>query len=209
MQELIAYHGTKNENISSILNNGFNQSVSTSKKEHWLGKGIYFYEDLYYAVEWNYCNADSDSVTYKDLCLKYGIIMVRIDIENFSVLDLNSGLGYDTYNNIINKLSKLCNKEDAEILKNGGDIKIIRIIEKIEKKTGIKLISNFDVVCALYPKNVFKKNMRNKGDFFVGVQKQICVKNQDAIIDKKVFNCNQDKVENIYNLIIDNRRKIQ
>lgn len=209
MQELIAYHGTKNENINSILNSEFKPSISTSKKLHWLGKGIYFYEDLYYAVEWNYCNFNNMTLSYDDLCSEYGIIRVRIDIENFNILDLSSGQGYDIFNNIIDKLTCLCNKEDAEALRKDGDVKAIRIIEKIEDETGLKLISNFDVVCAVYNKNIFKKRLKAKGDFLVGVQKQICVKNQDAIISKEQFDCNQDKVKNLYNLIINNRRKIE
>lgn len=206
MQEIQAYHGTKNSNINSILENGFNLSLSTNQRTHWLGKGIYFFEDLYYAVEWNFC-CKRKLMTYEELSKEYGIIVVRIDIENYNILDLNSGLGYDIYRTITNKIKPFCDEEDIVKLENDGDIKIIRIIEKIEEKTGISLISQFDIVSALYPKNIYKKQNEHVGDFFVGIQRQICVKNEKAIIKKEKYENEQDKLKKIYNLIAMNRRK--
>ncbi len=208
VETIKGYHGTKKDNIANILENGFIPSVSTSKKEHWLGKGIYFYEDLYYAVEWNYCNIKDIDITYDKLCSNSGIIMVKIDVENFKVLDLNSGLGYMAFKNILKRVKKLYPEYKQKDIEENGDIKLIRVIEKIEDMIGIKLISDFDVVYALYPKNIFNKHIKNKGDFFVGVQKQICVKNQDAIIQKVEYDCKNPEVKKIYKLIIANRRKI-
>lgn len=206
VETIKAYHGTKKSNIPKILENGFKPSVSTSKKEHWLGKGIYFYEDLYYAVEWNYCNFQGINITYDKLCSNTGIIIVKIDMGNFQILDLNSGLGYTAYKTILNKINTLYSKYIDKKVDEDGDIKAIRIIEKIEEKMGIKLISDFDIVCALYYKDIFKKSRRNKGDFLVGAQKQICVKNQDVIIEKEEYNCKGQDVEQIYKLILTNRR---
>lgn len=206
MQELVAYHGTKNSNINNILENGFNPSISTIQKNQWLGRGVYFFEDLYYAVEWNFC-CIKNKVTYEELCNEYGIIEVRIDIENYNILDLNSGLGYDTYKTIIRKIKSFCNKKEIIELEKDGDTKVIRIIEKIEEKVGINLISQFDVVSALYPKNIYKKQIKHLGDFFAGVQRQICVKNQEAIIKKEKYQYKQGKIKRLYCLIIENRRK--
>ena len=146
-------------------------------------------------------------MTYEELSKEYGIIVVRIDIENYNILDLNSGLGYDIYRTITNKIKPFCDEEDIVKLENDGDIKIIRIIEKIEEKTGISLISQFDIVSALYPKNIYKKQNEHVGDFFVGIQRQICVKNEKAIIKKEKYENEQDKLKKIYNLIAMNRRK--
>ena len=207
VETIKAYHGTKKSNIPSILENGFKPSVSTSKKEHWLGKGIYFYEDLYYAVEWNFCKYKGINITYDKLCSNSGIIIVKIDIENFQILDLNSGLGYTAYKTMLNKINTLYSKYINKKVDENGDIKAIRIIENIEEKLGIKIFSDFDIVSALYPKNIFKKSTKNKGDFLAGIQKQICVKNQDAIIEKKEYDCKGTDVEMIYELILANRRR--
>lgn len=209
MQQLIGYHATKLKNIDSILKNGFKPSVSTTSRTHWLGKGIYLYEDLYYATEWNYVSLNELDRNYENLQNKCGIIIVKLDTENFSLLDLNSGIGYDAYNKIVDSIKKLCSEKEKENLKNNGDIKAIKIIEKIENKLGIKLFSRFDIICALYPKNVFKKQINYKGDFFVGIQKQICVKNEQAIIEKARYEYTDNQLETIYNLILQNRRNMK
>lgn len=208
MGTLRVYHATNSCNTENILKYGFKESKSTNKKEHWLGHGIYFFEDLYYAVEWAYLSIEKKNRTYKQVTQQCDIIEATIDTDEFQTLDLNTGLGYEIYRSIINKIMPLCNKEEKEKLQNGGDIKIIRIIEKIEQKLGIMLISEFDVVCAIYPKNIYKKNSTKKGDFLVGFQRQICVKNKKAIIKLEIYNDALDKIKRIYNLIEINRREI-
>ena len=47
---LVGYHTTDIDSLNSIMQNGFEMSEPMSK--HWLGKGVYFFIDLYYAVEW-------------------------------------------------------------------------------------------------------------------------------------------------------------
>lgn len=209
MLELIAYHATKRSKIDSILKNGFNPSISTDRKEHWLGDGVYFYEDLYYAVEWCYLGIKKKDVEYKELQSNFGIIVTKIDISNYKVLDLNSGLGYYAYQKIISKIKENCNSNELGKIENDGDIKTIRIIEKIEKQMGKKFFSSFDIVSALYFKNVFRKKRKYNGDFVVGVQKQICVKNPNAIVDFEEYDINDKKIKKLYNLIVKNRRKIK
>ena len=50
---LVGYHGTKIENVEQILKNGFKMSKSKENNLEWLGDGVYFWEDDYYAVQWN------------------------------------------------------------------------------------------------------------------------------------------------------------
>ncbi len=209
MQKQEAYHATKRDNITDILTEGFKTSISTNKKEHWLGKGIYFYEDLYYAVEWCYLGLKNQNKNLEILKEKFGIIKVEIDTDNFKILDLNSGIGYDTFRKIVHTIKDKCSKEELKKIENDGDIKIIRIIEKVEEELGKKIFSAFDVIYALYPKNIFKKSTNHQGDFFVGMQKQICVKNPKAITSKKEYNVENENIVNIYNLIVENRRKIK
>lgn len=209
MQELTVYHATKSDNISSILRNGFKPSVSTPYRTHWLGAGIYFYEDLYYAVEWNYISIEEFARSYEIIRNECGVIVAKIDIEKFQLLDLNSGIGYDTYRKIIATIEKSCDSREKEDLQKEEDIKTIRIIEKVENKLGIKLFSSFDVISAIYPKKIFKKEIKHKGDFFVGLQKQICVKNENAIIEKKEYEFDESELESLYNLIVANRRKVE
>ena len=56
MNEIISetcYHATSVKNANSILNSEFHKSISTKKKLHWLGDGVYFFTDIAWAVQWN------------------------------------------------------------------------------------------------------------------------------------------------------------
>lgn len=63
---LLGYHATDIKNIESIINDGFVESKAS--KGHWLGRGIYFFENLYYAVEWEIIGViKQDIADYKEL----------------------------------------------------------------------------------------------------------------------------------------------
>jgi len=47
--ETVGYHGTAEENVSDILENQF---ITKHRDDHWLGQGIYFYEDSKLAEWW-------------------------------------------------------------------------------------------------------------------------------------------------------------
>ena len=49
-EKVIGYHTTAIENVEDILKKGFH--MSPSDRGHWLGRGIYFFSDLYFATEW-------------------------------------------------------------------------------------------------------------------------------------------------------------
>lgn len=49
MIELIGYHGTFEECSTKILDDGFTHS---ERKDHWLGQGIYFFDDSDFATWW-------------------------------------------------------------------------------------------------------------------------------------------------------------
>ena len=147
---------------------------------------------------------------YEKACDNCGIISVKIDSKEHNILDVSSPLGYfiflklkeiikNNYSSLIYK--KICNE---------GDANIIRVLEKIEEKQGKKYLSYYDVVCAVYPKNIYEKKRRNPSDFYVGMQKQICIKNLSAIKEYGCIELKKNKeIEDIFNLIMQNRRNIK
>ena len=74
MAKIIGYHGTSSNNIDVILKEGF---IISNKKNEWLGRGIYFFDNDWQAKWW--CNQKKYS--------KFGIIEVEIIYER--ILDLD------------------------------------------------------------------------------------------------------------------------
>lgn len=200
------YHGTSRENEIKILKDGFKESKSN--QGHWLGKGIYFYENIYYAIEWGiiYFLNDNKAVydEYKEKC---AIIEAKIDIDDFEVLDLNDPIGYKYYLEIEKNIKERF-PEKIKNIENNGDIELIRLIEKIEEETKENYISMFDILIATYPKDIYKRgNKKIKGNFLPCIQKQICVKNRKVIKGIESFNLNQSEIKSYFCLIMENRRE--
>lgn len=202
------YHATAKENIKSILTNGF--YMSRPKSNHWLGKGIYFFEDLYYAVEWQMIGVlKRDVEEYDELNRKSGIIVSEIDMDNYTTLNISEPYGYSIFKELLNVIKKYYSNSEYEENLRKGDIHLIKILEQIEIETGQKYLSNFDVLCSIYPKPIKSEENKNKiGDFMKCAQKQICVKNKKAIIESKEYEDNQLKKEN-FELLIENRRDLK
>lgn len=205
MEALECYHTTANENISSILKNGF--EPSKTDEEHWLGEGVYFFENLYYAVEWGIIGVIKKKVKdYEKLQNKCGILISNIDVKNYTILDLSSPIGYYIFDNMLNVIEKYYSQKKYEEIKDKGYKYIIQILENLEKIQSEKYLSKYDILCAIYPKNIYKKESNNKsGDFIVCAQKQICVKNRDAILKTEVYE--NDNIKDVFSLIVNNREE--
>lgn len=200
---LSGYHATDINNIELIKNNGFIESKAS--KGHWLGRGIYFFENLYYAVEWEIIGViKHEVIDYEELTEKCGIIIADLDIENYKVLDLSEPQGYVIFEYLLKIIKENYSKEKYEYILSKGYAYVIKILEQLEIKKNEKYISKFDVVCAAYPKNITKRKTNLPGDFISCVQKQMCVKNSNAI--KKVEELkHSDITRGIFNLVKKNR----
>lgn len=197
------YHGTSKENQESIFIEGFRESKP--KKGHWLGRGIYFYKNIYYAIEWNIINYIKKGDSYKDFTIKSAIIKATLNFEKFQVLDLNDPIGYNHYLEIIKIIKEKFPEKIKKIEKN-GDIEIIRLLEELEEKTGKKYISMFDVLIADYPKDIYNKGNKNiKGNFLPCIQKQICVKNNNVIEKIEAVNLKNKEIKDYFDIIKMNR----
>jgi hypothetical protein len=200
---LSGYHATDINNIELIKNNGFIESEAS--KGHWLGRGIYFFENLYYAVEWEIIGVIKHEVTdYEELTEKCGIIIADLDMENYKVLDLSEPQGYAIFEYLLKIIKENYPEEKYEYILSKGYAYAIKILEQLEIKKNKKYISKFDVICAAYPKNITKRKTNLPGDFISCVQKQMCVKNPNAI--KKVEELqHSDITKGIFNLVKKNR----
>lgn len=185
---LTGYHTTHIDNLKSILNNGF--YMSKPNKEHWLGKGVYFFYDLYYAIEWKIIGIlkkdnIEDNSEVKNTC----VITANIESEGFETLDLSIPTGYEVYKTFLEILKDNYSEEEYKSIVNQGDKYIIKALEKLEIVKKEKYLSAFDIVSACYYRNTNNKkiDLSKKSDFLVSIEKQICVKNYKAIKDIKEF----------------------
>lgn len=98
---LTGYHGTTLESANSIIKEGkFN--ISKSETE-WLGNGIYYYFDITDAYKWRNTEIILHSV---------------IKINDNEYLDIDTDVGADIYNDIIECISNIQDKEINTSVKN-------------------------------------------------------------------------------------------
>lgn len=200
------YHATARKNISSILNNKF--IISKPGKHHWLGKGVYFFENIYYAIEWQLLGViKKRNVEYDELMEESGIIVSEINTSNYSMLDLSNPYGLSIFEELLIKIKDYYGEAKYEEYKQKGDKFLIDLLEELEEQKNIKLLSNFDIISAEYPKWMAReKNV--PGNFIKCIQKQICVKNINAIVKSDEYTDNEI-IKSNYELILKNRGNVK
>lgn len=199
---LTGYHATARKHVKSILYNGF--YMSKPNKGHWLGKGVYFFENIYFAVEWGIIGViKKETNDYSILSEKCAILSVKINTEKYEVIDLSEPQGYEIFKMLLEIIKERYGEERYNDIIKKGDAYIIKVLEELERIQNEKYISKFDIVCADYPKNIIKKE-NIKGNFTVCTQKQICVKNTKAIEKIKEHN-DSEEIKKLFMLNIKNR----
>lgn len=122
---LTGYHGTTKEKSESILKQGFEISKSQEQKYEWLGDGIYFWDDIFYAVQWNIINMEKNynDKNEKNL-MNYAIIKSKIIVNKSKLFDISSPEGSIIY-------SKLKKKLEKKLIESGSE----KLVEKLKKQS--------------------------------------------------------------------------
>lgn len=202
---LTVYHTTAKKREKSILKNGFYKSKGQNQ---WLGEGVYFYKDIYYAVQWGFLGVVKGQIIdineFKDKC---SILSLELNCEECNVLDLNTPDGYEIFLWFKDHIKSIFSEEEAKEILSKGDAYLIYTLEQLEKDHAIELISKYDIVIAEYDKDVYKKNRDNKliSDFNGCKERQVCVKNLDIIKNINVLDLDDCEIENLFNLVKKNR----
>lgn len=199
-QEIITgYHATNKNNETSIIKFGYDMS-KCKEEEQWLGKGIYFWTSLYYAVEWNYINSHSFSrnLLLKKVINDKTIFIADIFIEKSKMLDLSSPEGTIIFEEFQNTLRENLGEDEVKEADKKDDVCWIYILQKYG------FFEKFDVVVATYRKEIKSNNIKSPRNFEKYVQKQICVKKTNNIINNQVYN-NLDRIKYYFEHIHSNR----
>lgn len=195
---IVGYHATTMQNKEKILQEGFRFSEQSRNKKHWLGKGVYFFEDCYHAVNWNILTMQRDLKQGKKAEINdYTILKSIISYDNERAINLSSPEGTIIYKHMRNKIKEKYIKNNREesinLLKDRSSKFWIAILEE----NGC--FDNFDVLIAVY---IEKDNqeIRFSDDFIYGYQMQICVKNRNCIKNTEEYK-NDKKISEIYDII--------
>ncbi len=196
---LEGYHATYLKKAESILQGGFEDSISDEKKLEWLGDGVYFWEEDYYAVQWNIISMEKEK---KETQISdYAILKAVIKVNASRMIDISSPEGGVVFNRLkeelITKYEKDGREEIVKRLKNRSSKFWINVLEDGG------FFKDFDVITAIY-KN--EKNIEKyKDDIVLNVQRQICVKNKDCIKSVKLYN-QKERILNLYSIILKKRK---
>lgn len=201
-KEYIGYHATQKEKKQSIILNGFNKSISSKNRQHWLGSGVYFFEDDYYAVEWNLLDLYNNKKYGIDIeCQKYIILKSIIICEQDKLLDMSSPEGFALY--------KYLKRNIKQKYINQGKSKDIERLNKASTKFWMNLLEDkgffkdFKVVIASYARK--NQVLKNDDDFIKNHQRQICVKDIHCIVDTQEYE-EFGRIEELQKVIIRNRK---
>ena len=204
-ETLIGYHATTKEGSKEILTNGF--EISKSKKDNleWLGDGIYFWEDDYYAVQWNIIDMETNHTNKNKKNLEeYEIIKSIIKVRKTKLFEISSPEGSIIYREFKEKLKE-------RFIQEGLEKKAEELTKRSDKFWTNLLEDNgffdeFDVITAIF-KNI--KNIENyKDDIVLDAQKQICVKNKKCIKSAEIYK-DQERISYLISTIFKRRKEIK
>ena len=174
--KIIGFHGTFVEAIDSIVKEGFH---IVRRDNHWLGQGVYFYDNSPLARWWISRNSKSDHQK-RDKGTSFVVIKAQLSSTVDSVLDLDSVEGVNSFYQKIHENwdvfrtvqfsndehKNLCFVLDVLSEQYGFKI-IIKTFESLDPSYGLVNTRAFD-------RELFKLNVRYK-------ERQICVRSNPCI----------------------------
>ncbi len=197
----VLYHGTDKSSAKKIIADNFKPSEGNN---HWLGDGVYFYEEKFHAFKWEWYKCPKDKKKDKNyLKNRVAIVMAKVNCEESRVFNLDRiehKLLFEEMYKEINTTTKLLKN-----LKDGACAEGV-VLNYMFNKYGY--IKKFDIVKALFPiphkkyyniiiqekcKPIKKKTHRLT--FMPEVQ--VCIKNT-SVIDKnslKICDINDEVVD--------------
>lgn len=176
MNKYLVYHGTPYDNIEKIINNNFYISQGD---QHWLGNGVYFYPEKFYAYKWNQNRINK--MNRSGIEEKQGILEVEIECEVDKIFDLDTLEHKIILKKIIERIKNFTS-EDIE----GTAINILFNELNYDEK--------FNMIIATFAlRRYVMKLPKERLDFLP--EKQICVKNLKCIVNLKEVEFTKEEIE--------------
>lgn len=200
---LIAYHGTLSKYSNKILEDGFKLPQISTTHDHWLGHGVYFFDNFLYADNWakRKCRAFHDSKS-TDV-----VLQVKICTDSYKIADFDLPGETQKYNEAIENYDKKISQSRKSTSFGKG-------LNKCDKKFKQKIEKRIDCFYHdLYAKEndlglamrTFHKasplldtkqnrHSLSHGSYMEYSEKQICVYKLECIVDVLIYDSEVDGI---------------
>ncbi len=175
------YHGTEKKRGEKILSEQkMPVSISTDRKQHWLGDGVYFYRERFYAFRWiilMYKERNEKDNEEEELLKKYSILEADIEYNTERIFNLDNPEHCMVFKETERKLKE--KGTFSEKLKNMEytDGVVINVMFK-----NMKYGDNYDAVEATFPIYDFNIPSSTGSSRIKSLNEyQLCIKNSGII----------------------------
>lgn len=192
----VGYHGTCSKYQASIENDGFDPDKCKYRDDHWLGQGVYFFDDLDKAIWW------ASTIAYKNPNSSAIVFKVIIDAKDEEVLDLTDKEQLDIFLEASIKLIKEVEMNQPDKMPVFNDKKFRAVLFDYYKQQ-----NNISVIIGVFSKdfagytekrNSQDINIQRKIENIIGIkflERQLCVSKKECIsISKLVYNENEEVI---------------
>ena len=200
---LKGYHGTCSYAIKSIESRGLDPAATRYRSDHWLGQGVYFFEDVSRAMWW----AENTSRQNKNRGSFPIVYSASIVADEEHVLDLDDKVALARFiqftKDNLEEVDKFCEEKGIGLVfKNREQFRAV-FFDYYKAVVGIKVIvctfpKDFVSYVPNPPVNYAERKWQK--DFLRDLnlsfkEKQICVSDKDCIKDRKlVYNGEEAEV---------------
>ena len=187
------YYGTCSFAKQSIDKRGLDPEATDPRNDHWLGKGVYFFEDIVQAKWWATITSNKN---YGSFPVVYGASIVA---DSGQVLNLDNNDEQVLFRQFIQEnleaVDKLCKEANRGYpVFDKRQFKGI-FYDYYKRMFGIKVViytfaKDFAGYLQNYPNNKAERQIQRDLSRVLGIsfnEKQICVSDQDCIKDCKVI----------------------
>lgn len=177
--KIIGYHNTESDNVKDIITNGFKYRKN---EKHWLGQGIYFFDNLDMAFR-NIDMLDHE----KDI----KTIVAEINVTDSEFLNLDEVKNLNEFRKFCSQLYQKMEKEGIELVIKGKSKNVALLtyrcffLDLFKEEKGYKVVSK-----------TFAKDNPQYAEKVIGFEKYfglpfletyICVSGNEYIINKEVI----------------------
>lgn len=139
--KIIGYHNTESDNVDDIIANGFKPKKN---EKHWLGQGIYFFDDSEIAFR------NIDMLTHeKDI----KTIAAEIDVEDNQFLNLDKPQKLNEFRSYFNQLYQDMKREGLQLVVKGKAEKDVLLTYRCFILDLYKKEKGYHVVTKTFPKD--------------------------------------------------------
>ncbi len=184
----IGYHGTCTKYQYDIETNGLDPAKTKYRKNHWLGQGVYFFDDYEKALWW------ASSISSQNNNCGEIIFEANIKAPDEEVLNLDDNKQLDNFISVIFKLIKEIEETcsgNIPIFENDNFRAVFFDYYKEQYNISV-VIGTFQKEFAGYTtrRNFVEKELQKKIMNIIGIkfqERQICVSKKERIISTKLI----------------------